>query len=91
MQWSNIKNMCIIIESYLNEIIAARSMDKHTHTKDVLYIRKEQKKETGYMKETQKKTRSDYNIRFLFCTRSNFVVEPVGVRLVGVEWMVLDD
>jgi hypothetical protein len=81
--------MCIIIESYLNEIIAARSMDKHT--KDVLYIRKRAKKWDRLYEGKRKKTRSDYNIRFLFCTRSNFVVEPVGVRLVGVEWMVLDD
>jgi hypothetical protein len=88
VQRSNIKNMCIMIESYINEIIAAKSMDKHTHTQKTFYTH--QKKSRLYEKERKKK-RSDYNIRFLFFIRSNFVVEPVDVRMVGVESLVLDD
>jgi len=76
--------MYIIVESYINEIVASRLMDKHT--KDVLCTRKE---EENMLYE--KKKHEAIIVRFLFCIRSNFVVEPVGVQLVGVEWMVLDD
>jgi hypothetical protein len=68
-------------------------MDKqiNTRTRDVfIHIRIKEEQATR-RREKKEKKRSDDNIRFLFCTRSNFVVELVGVRLVGVEWMVLDD
>lgn len=68
-------------------------MDKntrtHTHTHDILYIRKK-KKRTRPVDEDAKENEMSV-ISFVIYTRSNFVVELVGVRSVVVEWMVLDD
>jgi hypothetical protein len=56
----------------------------------------ERKNETGYIKEMrrkEKKRRDKSNIFILYdilILRSNFVAELVVVRMVAVEWMVLD-